>query len=111
MNLLNYLNILQLEIFSAGRNDKYFRIVSSTGIQKFVVEKDILEDLKAVLKDKRISLNDFEDFVAIKSDSFTGYREAATICNMLRHFVKKVAIEDLEYPKYHKEPNINLSKK
>lgn len=108
---------LTLILKSKGRNDKEIRIISNykeeneSVLVTHIVKNDILGELKDILEAKDMSLSDFVDFVALKTDSFTGYRESVTICNILKHYVLNTAIKGLTFPKYHKEPNITLPRK
>lgn len=93
-----------LKIKSEAKDSKFIYIDN----EKIKVEGDIFEFIKKTLKEKNLKLTDFEDFVAKPSASFTGVREAVTIVNTLKYLIKKVPIESLKFPKYHKKPNINI---
>ena len=114
---------MKLYIESVSKNEKYIYVESkaqsppageagqkSKGAFEYKVKEDLLEELKNILKEKDLKLEDFEDFVAVPTESFTGYRQAVNVCNILKHYVKSVPIEKLEFPKYHKEPNISKPK-
>lgn len=98
---------MNLTIRSESRDKKYIKIDN----EEIKVTGDLHEFIKKTLEEKKLNLTDFEDFVAEPSESFTGYREVVTIVNTLKYLVKKIPIKDLEYPKYHKEPNINIPNK
>ncbi len=96
--------VMKLYIRSESKDNKYIKIDN----EEFKAEGDLHEFIKKLLVDKKLKLSDFEDFIAKPSESFTGYREAVVIVNTLKYLLKAVDIKDLEYPKYHKDPNINI---
>ena len=108
--LYNYFMSLVLYIKSAGRDDKSFFIEKNGKKEEVKVKGDLLQELKEYLRKRGLNLSDFTDFVAVPTESFTGYREAIVITNTLKHYVLGVPIEKLPMPKYSKEPNINLKK-
>jgi hypothetical protein len=99
---------MKLYIQSNSRYDKSIIIESKKVKEVFKVESDILQELQQVLSFKKLKLQDFDDFVAIPSESFTGYRQAVNITNTLKHYVSKIPLKSLLFPKYHKEPNVRL---
>ncbi|PIR43555.1 hypothetical protein COV24_01900 [candidate division WWE3 bacterium CG10_big_fil_rev_8_21_14_0_10_32_10] len=101
-----------LYIESKGKNEKRVGILKDDiPCEMLKVKGDVFEFVKELLKNTNLTLNDFDDFIAVPTESFTGLRQATNICNILKHYVNSVPISDLKYPKYHKEPNITLSKK
>lgn len=101
---------LILYIKSAGKDKKWFFVEKNGVKEKIRIKKDLLQELKEYLNKNNLNLKDFKDFVPIPTNSFTGYREAVVITNTLKHYVLGVPIQNLEYPKYIKEPNINITK-
>jgi hypothetical protein len=102
---------LILKIESVSKSEKYIIFQNESGEEKITVKKDIVADIKNLLEEKNLKLQDFSDFIAIPTESFTGYREAVNIVNTLKHFVSGTPIENLEFPKYHKDPNVNFKSK
>jgi hypothetical protein len=99
---------VKLYIQSNSKQDKFFTIEKNNKKEVFKAKADLLEDIKETLQDKNLQITDFNDFVAVPTESFTGYRQAVNITNTLKYFVAKKPISSLTFPKYHKEPNINI---
>lgn len=93
-----------LSIKSESRDSKYIYINE----EKIKVEGDIFEFIKHTLKAKKIDISTITKFKAKASNSFTGYREAVVIANTLNHIILNVPLKNLQHPKYHKKPNINI---
>src|SRR5690554_5027508 len=99
-----------LYLKSGGRDEKHFIVEVNGKSNEVKVEIDLLSELKEYLKVNNLELKDFSDFIPIPTESFTGYREAVTICNALKHFVLNIPVKNLTYPNYHQEPNISKPK-
>lgn len=96
---------MTITILSESKDKKFIKIDNET----IKVTGDIFEFIKKTLKVRNLKLTDFNNFIADNSESFTGLREAVVITNTLNYLINNQKIEDLNYPKYHKEPNININ--
>lgn len=99
---------MNIKILSKSKSDKSI-IVEKENTKEEILVNDILIGIMDYLKKHNLSLNDIKSITALPSESFTGYREAVTISNMFNYFLLKKDLKSLQYPKYHKKPNINIS--
>jgi len=102
---------LVLYLQSKSKDDKKIFIEKEGTKKEYVVEKDMIASIKSLLEELHLKLSDFDNFVAMPTESFTGYRETVNVCNLFKHFVKNTPVNKLQFPKYHKEPNITARHK
>jgi len=76
-------------------------------IQKSLGDIDIVSEIKKILKDNKVSIEEVLEFRSNPGPgSFTGIKIGLTISNTLNWALGKKEINDLQSPEYGKEPNI-----
>lgn len=98
-------------IVSQSKSDKKFIIEQKGKKNEIPVKSDMVSGIMRYLEENELKLSDFDQFIGVETESFTGTRESFLIANTFNYFVKNFKVEDLKYPKYHKEPNIGKPKK
>ena len=99
---------LTLIINASDRYSKKITLWSETGsIDEIEGDIDIVFEMHNILIRNGL---DISDIIEIKSfpgpGSFTGLKIGAVIANVLNWDIKKKNLEQLEYPAYGSEPNI-----
>jgi len=102
---------MKIYIQSESKNIKKFIIEEKGKNTEIAVKKDMVSCIMSYLSKNNLTLSDFDEFIGVETKSFTGTRENFLIANTFNYFVKNFKVEDLKYPKYHKEPNIGKPKK
>lgn len=97
---------ITLKIKSSGRNEKEVILEKNGFVLKKQFSGDALTYIQKFLKEQGLKITDLEKIIPVKSDSFTGYREAVVIANVFNGMYKNSHLKDLDIAQYHKEPNI-----
>lgn len=97
-----------VKIWCQGKNEKKVILTSKGFAKEYLINGDLISELKKIIKKENLSVSDITKFIPIQSDSFTGYREAVTVSNVFNAFAKNINVKDLYTAKYHKKPNINI---
>ena len=94
----NILSLVELK----NTNEKILELIKG--------DIDINYEIKRMLEKHKLKPEDISEFnVNSGPGSFTGLKIGVTIANILNWALNKKSQEELIYPNYGKEPNINVS--
>lgn len=99
-------------IDSTDRYKKSVSLMSRENGEELVIQKssgdiDIVSEIKKILKENRVSLEEISEFRSNPGPgSFTGIKVGLTISNTLNWALGIREVDDLQSPEYGKEPNI-----
>lgn len=102
------IKLMKLIIDSSKREETIIKIDE----KEYRVSDKVLPSLFKILKDHKLTLEDFESISTFKGPgSFTGLRVGCAIANALNYGLGKMNnFQDLIFPEYGKEPNISTPK-